>query len=373
MGRPVQFVFDLDGTISDPLIGIWRSVNFALVAHDLEEVAESDVAALVGPPLDEAFGTLVPNADDQQIETLVAKYRERYAEIGFAENSIYDGMSEVLAELSHRGVSLGVCTSKRRDFAEKILDLFGIRHHFAFVDGGDVGVRKEQQLAALIGDGSIGRSARMIGDRAADVLAARANGLSAVGVLWGYGSETELKQAGAEVLINDTSELSRFFAGIGSAQVAGRFTIVKDDPRRAVVTALLQQHLAAVTKHGPPESIHALDVEGLCSPEVAFWTAWDGNDLVGCGALKQLDPMHGEIKSMHTAALHLRRGVASSLLRHMIDEARKRGYVRLSLETGSMDAYVAARSLYLGFGFEACGPFADYALDPHSIFMTLEL
>jgi putative acetyltransferase len=155
--------------------------------------------------------------------------------------------------------------------------------------------------------------------------------------------------------------------------MSGRFAIVEDDPGRPEVAALLQRHLAAMAKHSPPESCHALDVDGLRSPEITFWSVWDGAELAGCGALKELDPTHGEIKSMHTAPMHLRKGVASSLLGHMIAEARGRGYLRLSLETGSMDAYEPARSLYARFGFEVCGPFAGYVVDRHSVFMTRRL
>lgn len=155
--------------------------------------------------------------------------------------------------------------------------------------------------------------------------------------------------------------------------MSGQFVIVKDDPRRPEVAALLQRHLETMAEHSPPESCHALDVDGLRAPDVTFWSVWDGAKLVGCGALKQLDPTHGEIKSMHTAAPHLRKGVASSLLKHILAEAKRRAYVRLSLETGSMDAYEPARYLYARFGFEVCEPFADYVLDPYSTFMTREL
>ena len=147
---------------------------------------------------------------------------------------------------------------------------------------------------------------------------------------------------------------------------------MKDDPERPEVAALVQRHLEDMAKHAPPESTHALDIDGLQSSDVTFWSVWDGAELVGCGALKQLDPTHGEIKSMHTASMHLRKGVASSILRHMLAEAQKRGYARLSLETGSMEAYQPARGLYARFGFTVCGPFSDYVSDPNSTFMTRE-
>ncbi|MDQ8726346.1 GNAT family N-acetyltransferase [Bradyrhizobium sp. LHD-71] len=146
-----------------------------------------------------------------------------------------------------------------------------------------------------------------------------------------------------------------------------------DELREAKVIGLLHAHLEHCKKWSPPESVHALDLEALRSPEITFWTAWDGASLLGCGALKQLDPLHGEVKSMHTAAKHRGRGVAMGLLRHIVAEARSRAYRRLSLETGSMDAFAAARALYSGFGFIGTGPFGDYTLDPNSVFMTLDL
>jgi putative acetyltransferase len=123
----------------------------------------------------------------------------------------------------------------------------------------------------------------------------------------------------------------------------------------------------------PPESVHALDLSALLEPEITFWTAWSNGDLLGCGALKELTPAHGEVKSMRTASAHRRKGVARAILRHIISEARRRSYVRLSLETGSMPAFDAARSLYESFGFTYCSPFADYTEDPNSVFLTRKL
>lgn len=151
------------------------------------------------------------------------------------------------------------------------------------------------------------------------------------------------------------------------------FTIIRDDLTAPAVLALLRDHLADVTGHAPPESTHALDVEALRGPDVSFWTAWDAGDLVGCGAIKALSATHGEIKSMRTAAGHLRRGVASAILRHLIAVAEARGYTDLSLETGSQPAFVAARALYARFDFVVCGPFGDYVADPNSVFMTRQL
>ncbi len=143
-----------------------------------------------------------------------------------------------------------------------------------------------------------------------------------------------------------------------------------DDPRRTEVARLLREHLDDAAAHSPPESAHALDVEALCSPDVTFWTAWDGDELLGCGALLELDSRHGEIKSMRTVAGHLRKGVASKILEHIIAAAESRGYTRLSLETGSMAAYAPARALYARYGFAESEPFAGYTHDPCSVFMT---
>lgn len=136
---------------------------------------------------------------------------------------------------------------------------------------------------------------------------------------------------------------------------------------------MLGEHLAGMARHSPEESIHALDLAALRAPEITFWTAWDDAELLGCGALKELDNAHGEIKSMRTAKAHLDRGVATAILKHLIKEARRRTYTRLSLETGSGVAFDPALALYEKFGFIYCEPFADYRNDPFSRFMTLAL
>lgn len=146
-----------------------------------------------------------------------------------------------------------------------------------------------------------------------------------------------------------------------------------DDLQGPEIYELLQEHLRSMRLRSPPESIHALDIEGLRQPEITFWTVWENGELLGCGALKELDSRHGEIKSMRTAARHLRRGVAAKLLQHIIEEAKRRGYSRLSLETGSTAAFEPALKLYANFGFTRCAPFADYVEDSFSVFMTREL
>ena len=152
-----------------------------------------------------------------------------------------------------------------------------------------------------------------------------------------------------------------------------RMQIREDDLRGKEIANLLQEHLQGMAEHSPPESMHALDLEALRSPDITFWTAWHRGELLGCGALKELDAQHGEIKSMRTARAHLRKGFASKILQHIIKEAKRRSYKRLSLETGSMDSFESARAFYASFGFEYCGPFADYKVDPNSVFMTRKL
>lgn len=200
-------IFDLDGTISDPSLGICKCVNYALRSHGFLEVLEGAVVAEIGPPIDETFSKFQPQADQEVIARLISKYRERYAEVGYSENEIYPRVAEAFQALSERGVRMGVCTSKRKDFAEKILSLFGLLPLLSFVDGGDVGIKKREQLAGLLLAGEIDQSAVMIGDRAVDISAAKANGLRSVGVLWGFGDKSELERAGADVILSGTNEL----------------------------------------------------------------------------------------------------------------------------------------------------------------------
>ena len=142
------------------------------------------------------------------------------------------------------------------------------------------------------------------------------------------------------------------------------------DPR---VINLLHIHLTSARAETALGSAHALDLTGLQSPDISFWTIWEGEALLGIGALKQLSPDHGEVKSMHTVQSARRRGVAGAMLRHIIARARESGMSRLSLETGSWDYFRPAQALYRSHGFMECAPFADYVLDPNSVFMSLDL
>ncbi len=154
---------------------------------------------------------------------------------------------------------------------------------------------------------------------------------------------------------------------------SGVFTIKPDDVSGAEIRALLQIHFEGMLANSPKDSCHFLDFDGLTAPDVSFWSIWDGSDLMGCGALKELSSTEGEIKSMRTAEAHLRRGAAAQILDHIIAEARARGYERLSLETGSGDTFMPATLLYVARGFQPCPPFADYVEDPFSRFFSLGL
>lgn len=149
--------------------------------------------------------------------------------------------------------------------------------------------------------------------------------------------------------------------------------IRRDDLTGPEIIALLEEHLRCMAMISPPESRHALDLDGLRRPGISFWTIWNGADLAGCGALKELTREHAEIKSMRTAYAYQRKGIASEMVRHIVAEAKRRGYRRLSLETGSMPYFEPARRLYASFGFRHCPPFGSYTLDPNSVFMTREI
>jgi len=148
---------------------------------------------------------------------------------------------------------------------------------------------------------------------------------------------------------------------------------VVDDLTGPQIARFLEEHVAEMLSISPPESKHALDLEALRAPDVTFWSVLDGGTVVGCGALKRLDAGHAEVKSMRTAVARKRSGIASLVLGHIIAEAGRMGFARLSLETGSADFFAPARKLYEKFGFTYCEPFADYRPDPLSVFLTRAL
>ena len=149
--------------------------------------------------------------------------------------------------------------------------------------------------------------------------------------------------------------------------------IREDDLTGQKIADLLQEHLDHMKEITPLESVHALDLQALRSPEITFWTAWEDNELLGCGALKELDLRSGEIKSMRTAKTHLRKGIASKILERIIEQAQRRNYHSLYLETGALPEFAPARALYQRYRFEYTKPFGEYTEDPNSVFMQKKL
>ena len=204
-------IFDLDGTISDPLVGIYSSINFALEAYSYDAVDIEEVRPMIGPPLTQIFDHLLGDVSQSRMLELVEKYRERYAAVGYMENVIYEQIPKTIAALSAHGYELGVCTSKRADYATKIVEMFQLLEHFSFVDGGDVGVHKVDQLSRLVANGLQPGSAIMIGDREVDISAAKSNGIASVGVMWGFGSLIELQEAQPDHLLETPKDLLTLF------------------------------------------------------------------------------------------------------------------------------------------------------------------
>ena len=200
-------VLDLDGTISDPSLGITRCFNHALLSHGFPAVSDSTIVKEIGSPLDETFMKLATGITDSSAGELISTYRERYSDVGYSENTLYGDIPVALNQLRNSDITLGVCTSKRRDFAERILSLFGLLELFNFVDGGDVGITKESQLAGLLKSKSIDNRAIMVGDRSVDIKSARGNGLRSIGVLWGFGDYAELSEASPSYILEKVEEL----------------------------------------------------------------------------------------------------------------------------------------------------------------------
>ncbi len=188
-------LFDLDGTLSDPLDGIARSINYALVEYGFEAQPQSELASCVGPPLDQSFAALIGRDDPDLILSLVTKYRERYLDVGYAENTLYPSVLDTLCALEAANVRMALCTSKPEPGTRLILKRFELNGFFRFISCGDLGVEKWQQLAELRQNNTVDEHAIMIGDRAVDIEAGQRNGLSSGAVTWGFGSELELKSA----------------------------------------------------------------------------------------------------------------------------------------------------------------------------------
>lgn len=186
-------LFDLDGTLSDPLPGFARSINYALESVGLDTRSQQELAQYIGPPLEGTLEALTQSDNPDLIAVLVAKYRERYLDVGYGENALYPGVIDALQELQSAGQRMAVCTSKPERTARLVLDLFELDGYFGFVSGGGIGVAKWMQIEQLLARSSICARTVMIGDRAIDLSAGHRNDVFAGGVLWGYGTCAELE------------------------------------------------------------------------------------------------------------------------------------------------------------------------------------
>jgi phosphoglycolate phosphatase len=209
-------LFDLDGTLTDPRPGFVRSVRHALDRLAAACPTDDVLASFIGPPLRGTFATLLQTADGALIERAMALYRERYAAVGLLENAVYHGVPEMLEAVRGHASPLFVATAKPREYAERIVKHFGLDRHFARIYGADLGGRfddKADLLAHLLAEEGVRPDgAVMVGDRGSDMIAARANGVRAIGILWGYGSEAELVEAGAARLCSTPAQLARCLA-----------------------------------------------------------------------------------------------------------------------------------------------------------------
>jgi len=196
---------------------------------------------------------------------------------------------------------------------------------------------------------------------------------------WDGTSIIAIRQRGSDrpglcvVITADAEEMRRALADGERAAGLTHLEIAVDDLTGPQIARFLEEHLAEMLSVSPPESKHALDLDALRAPDITFWSVTDGATVVGCGALKRLDAAHAEVKSMRTLPTRKRSGIASLILGHIIAEAGRMGFSRLSLETGSAEFFAPARRLYEKFGFTYCEPFADYRPDPLSVFLTKAL
>jgi phosphoglycolate phosphatase len=204
-----SLIFDLDGTLTDPLTGIVRCINHALSSHDHQVKSEQEIRPYIGPPLEVALSDLSGSTDEAHIKELVITYRERYGELGYSENVVYNGIYELLNTLEGQGFRMGVCTSKFEKYAIKVLEEFKLSKYFTFVSGsGAYGTTKSDQLRDLLDAKVALDSSLMIGDRYIDLTSAHSVGLRCAGVLWGYGSLEELTAVEPAFIAESPSQLS---------------------------------------------------------------------------------------------------------------------------------------------------------------------
>jgi len=204
-----SLIFDLDGTLTNPLTGIVRCMNYALSSHDHQVKSEQEIRPYIGPPLEVALSDLSGSTDEAHIKELVTTYRERYGELGYSENVVYDGIYELLDTLQGQGFRMGVCTSKFEKYAIKVLEEFKLSKYFTFVSGsGAYGTTKSDQLRDLLDAKVALDSSLMIGDRYIDLTSAHSVGLRCAGVLWGYGSLKELTAEEPTFIAESPTQLS---------------------------------------------------------------------------------------------------------------------------------------------------------------------
>jgi len=216
----MDLIFDLDGTISDPLEGIAKSVNYSLEALSQPPRPIEELAGYIGPHLDVIFRALIPNCDDETINQAIVKYRERYRKIGYQENELYPEIIATLDTLRDSGHRLHICTAKREDVAVSVIEYFGIRDRFSSINGCDIGREKDELLALMLASDIVSPVACMIGDRAIDILAGAANEMITIGVTYGYGSREELTGAKADVIVDHHDEIASRISQLGAHKPA---------------------------------------------------------------------------------------------------------------------------------------------------------
>lgn len=207
------WVFDLDGTISDPLQGMLESVNHALLSIDCEPVAAAQMHSHIGPPLESTMAEFAGTDEPATVALLIERYRSHYKAKGFTLNTLYPGITDLLHALSVQKITMGICTAKTAPVARSILEHFDIDGYFSFISGGDIGISKASQLEKLLQQQSIDRDALMIGDRKFDLEAANANNIRSCGVTWGYGSLDELQSERPHMIVQAPAELQALLRG----------------------------------------------------------------------------------------------------------------------------------------------------------------
>lgn len=208
MAEFTTLIFDLDGTLTDPALGVVRCMNYALTKFDYSPLPDAEITQHIGPPLEQTFELLSGSSNESHITELAAAYRERYGELGYKENTVYPGIINMLESLKDQSIRLAVCTSKLEINANRVLEQFQLLDYFEFVNGAVAPGPKGKQLAELLQQNLIDRSAIMIGDRHVDLRAARENKLASAAVLWGYGSEEELQAESPAFIFRSPEDLA---------------------------------------------------------------------------------------------------------------------------------------------------------------------